>query len=204
MRWAMVIVAGIGLTALIAITAFWSTLRGDPQTFAACRSGAVAGDIGGPFELVNSAGATVTDADIVTEPVLLYFGYSFCPDVCPFDVARNAEAVDILSERGIDVTPVFVSVDPARDTPEQVGAYAEAMHPDMIGLTGTPEQVKAAADAFRVFYRVPENPEDEFYIVDHTTFTYLLMPGEGFVEYFRRELSSTDMADRVACFAEAA
>lgn len=204
MRWAMVIVAGIGLAALIAITAFWSTLRGDPQTFAACRSGAVAGDIGGPFELVNSAGVTVSDADIVTEPVLLYFGYSFCPDVCPFDVARNAEAVDILAERGIDVTPVFVSVDPARDTPEQVGAYAEAMHPDMIGLTGTPEQVKAAADAFRVFYRVPENPEDEFYIVDHTTFTYLLMPGEGFVEYFRRELSSTDMADRVACFAEAA
>ncbi|QFS84647.1 hypothetical protein FIU97_17955 [Roseivivax sp. THAF40] len=204
MRWAMVIVAGIGLAALIAITAFWSTLRGDAETFAACRSGAVAGDIGGPFELVNSAGVTVSDADIVTEPVLLYFGYSFCPDVCPFDVARNAEAVDILAERGIDVTPVFVSVDPARDTPEQVGAYAEAMHPDMIGLTGTPEQVKAAADAFRVFYRVPENPEDEFYIVDHTTFTYLLMPGEGFVEYFRRELSSTEMADRVACFAEAA
>ncbi len=204
MRWAMVIVAGLGLTALIAVTAFWSVLRGDPQTFAECRAGAVAGDIGGPFTLVNTAGQTVTDADIVTEPVLLYFGYSFCPDVCPFDVARNAEAVDILADQGISVTPVFVSVDPARDTPEQLGAYAEAMHPDMIGLTGTPAQVKAAADAFRVFYRVPENPEDEFYIVDHTTFTYLLMPGEGFVEYFRRELPPAEMAERVACFANAA
>ncbi|SIS52474.1 protein SCO1/2 [Roseivivax lentus] len=204
MRWAMVIVTGLGLLALIAGTAFWSMLRGDPESFAACRAGAVAGDIGGPFTLVNSAGRTVTDADIVTEPVLLYFGYSFCPDICPFDVARNAEAVDMLAERGIDVTPVFVSVDPARDTPEQVGAYAAAMHPEMIGLTGTPEQVKAAADAFRVFYRVPEDPEDEFYIVDHTTFTYLLMPGAGFVEYFRRDLSPAEMADRVACFANAA
>ncbi|MHA6324500.1 SCO family protein [Roseivivax sp. CAU 1753] len=204
MRWAMVIVAGLVLAALIGVTAFWSMLRGDADVFAECRSGAVAGTIGGPFTLINSAGQTVTDEDIVTEPVLLYFGYSFCPDVCPFDVARNAEAVDMLAERGTAATPVFVSVDPARDTPEQVGAYAEAMHPDMIGLTGTPEQIKAAADQFRVFYRVPEDPEDEFYLVDHTTFTYLLMPGHGFVEYFRRETSSEEMADRVACFADAA
>ena len=181
MRWAMVIVAGLALAGLIGVTAFWSMLRDDAGTFAACRSGAVAGDLGGPFTLVNAAGQTVTDADIVTEPVLLYFGYSFCPDICPFDVARNALAVDLLAERGIDVTPVFVSVDPARDTPETVGAYAQAMHPDMIGLTGTPEQVKAAADAFRVFYRVPE----------------------GFVDYFRRETTPEEMAERVACFAEA-
>lgn len=204
MRWAMVIAAAGALLALIGVTVFWSQLRGDAGTFAACRSGAVAGDIGGPFELVNGQGETVRDSDVVTGPTLLYFGYTFCPDVCPFDTVRNADAVDLLAEQGISVTPVFVTVDPARDTPEVVGDFAAAIHPGMIGLTGTPAQVKAAADAFRVFYRVPEDPQDEYYIVDHTTFTYLLMPGEGFVDYFRRDVSAEDMAKKVACFAEAA
>ena len=91
---------------------------------------------GGPFELVNAQGETVTDADVFTEPSLVYFGYTFCPDVCPFDVSRNAEAVDLLAERGISVTPVFISIDPERDTPEVVGEYAEVMHEKAIGLSG--------------------------------------------------------------------
>jgi protein SCO1/2 len=178
---------------------------GDEDRFAECRTGQVAGgsgQIGGPFTLVNAAGETVTDADVITEPSLLYFGYTFCPDVCPLDVARNAVAVDLLEERGHEVTPVFISVDPARDTPEVVGDFAANLHPRMIGLTGSPEQVKAASQAYRTYYNAHDDGEDEFYLVDHSTFSYLVLPEHGFVEFFRRDLDPEEMAERIACFVE--
>jgi protein SCO1/2 len=176
---------------------------GDDQ-FAQCRSGTVAGGagaLGGPFELLNAAGETVTDADVITEPSILYFGYTFCPDVCPLDVARNVVAVEILEEQGMSVTPVFISVDPERDTPEVVGDFAANMHPRMIGLTGTPEQVKSASQTYRTYYRAQES-DDDYYLVDHSTFSYLVLPEHGFVEFFRREISPEQMAETVACFVE--
>ena len=173
---------------------------GDDQ-FAQCRSSTVAGDLGGPFELVNAAGETVTDKDVITEPSLIYFGYTFCPDVCPLDVDRNASAVEILEERGTMVTPIFISIDPARDTPDVVGEFAEVMHPRMIGLTGSAEQVKAASQAYRTYYKAQPAVDDE-YLVDHSTFSYLVMPEIGFVEYFRREVTPEEMADRIGCFVD--
>ena len=173
--------------------------------FAECRASTVAGgagDIGGPFELVNTEGVTVTEADVLTKPSLVYFGYTFCPDICPLDVARNAQAVDLLAEQGVDVQPVFISVDPKRDTPEVLGNFAANMHEDMIALTGSEAQVKAASDAYRTYFSVRDTG-DEYYMVDHSTFTYLVLPEHGFVEFFRREASPEDMAEQVACFVEA-
>ncbi|TMM52583.1 SCO family protein [Sulfitobacter sabulilitoris] len=170
--------------------------------FAQCRAGQVAGGagaIGGPFELIDAEGRTVTDTDVITEPAILYFGYTFCPDICPLDVARNVSAVDILAERGHSVTPVFISIDPERDTPEVVGDFAANMHEKMIGLTGTPEQVKAASAAFRTYYSA-QPADDDYYLVDHSTFSYLVLPEHGFVEFFRREVTPQQMADTVACF----
>lgn len=175
--------------------------RSDDQ-FAQCRASQIAGgsdQIGGPFELVNSQGETVTDKDVITAPALLYFGYTFCPDVCPLDVARNAEAIDILEERGKTVTPVFISIDPARDTPEVVGDFASNLHERMIGLTGSPEQVKAASQTFKTYYKA-HPAEDDYYLVDHSTFSYLVLPEHGFVEFFRRDMAPADMADAVGCF----
>lgn len=180
-------------------TAWWVYDRQASDPYAQCRAGTAGGSIGGPFTLVDSQGRTVTDADVITGPSLIYFGYSFCPDVCPLDNMRNAEAVDILEEQGFQVTPVFISVDPARDTPEVMGEYAEMMHPRMIGLTGSAEQVKAAAQAYKVYYREAES-EDEFYTVDHSAFTYLMLPGNRFMEFFRREETADQMAERVSCF----
>ncbi|WP_172839561.1 SCO family protein [Sulfitobacter alexandrii] len=179
---------------------FWLTTRSTgADRFAQCRSSTVAGDIGGPFELVNADGETVTDQDVITEPALIYFGYTFCPDVCPLDVDRNAQAVEILEERGTTVTPVFISIDPARDTPEVVGDFAEAMHPRMIGLTGSESQVKQASQAYRTYYKA-HPPQDGEYLVDHSTFSYLVMPEDGFVDYFRREVTPEEMADKLQCF----
>jgi protein SCO1/2 len=170
--------------------------------FAQCRSSNVAGDLGGPFELINGRGETVTDADVISKPTLIYFGYTYCPDVCPLDVDRNARAIELLEERGRVVTPVFISVDPARDTPEVVGEFAEVMHPRMIGLTGSEEQIKAASQAYRTYYKAHE-PVDGEYLVDHSTFSYLVLPEHGFVDFFRRELPPEDLAEKIACFVDA-
>ncbi len=170
--------------------------------FAQCRATAVSGGsgaIGGPFELVDHTGRTVTDADFADRPVLLYFGYTFCPDVCPLDVARNAQAVDILAERGYEVTPVFVSVDHQRDTQEALAEFVRFMHPDMIGLTGTEAQIREAARAYRVYFAINDS-EDDFYLIDHSTFSYFLLPGHGFVDIIRRDQPPEQVADTLACF----
>lgn len=199
--------AGVAILAVIGGTVLWSAMRGDAEAFAACRQGNVAGGMGeidGPFELVSETGETVTSAEVFEEPALLYFGYTFCPDVCPLDNARNAAAADLLAGEGHDgIRPVFISVDPERDTPEVMAEFTDNMHPDMLGLTGSAEQVKGAADAYRVYYRVPETEED-YYLVDHTTFTYLVLPGHGAVDFFRRDTSPEEMAERVSCFLEEA
>lgn len=188
-----------GLGALV-----WHGRAQDP--FATCRNGEIAtgaGTIGGPFTLENEAGKTVTDRDVIKGPTLIYFGYTFCPDLCPVDNARNADATDILAKRGYDVTPVFISIDPKRDTPEQMKYFTSNLSPKMIGLTGTEEEVKAAAKAYHVYYKV-QDPTQKNYLFDHSTFTYLMLPGRGFVDFFRRDVTPEQMADRVACFVKAA
>lgn len=193
--------AALVLTGLIGGTAgyVWYKQAGDP--FAECRSSAVGGGaIGGPFTLQDETGAQITDREVLNAPALVYFGYSFCPDVCPLDNVRNAEAVDILEEQGFDVTPIFISIDPERDTPDVMGDYVEMIHPKMRGLTGTEAQVKAAAQAYKVYYKKAQSADPDFYMMDHSTFTYLMLPDKGFADFFRREESSDRMAERVACF----
>ena len=177
--------------------------RASGDDLASCRGGQAAGSIGGAFRLVNGEGVTVADAEVLAKPSLVYFGYTFCPDICPLDNARNAEAVDILEERGIDVTPVFISIDPERDTPDVMADTAANLHPKMIGLTGSAEQVKTAAQAYRVLYS-KEPSDDEYYLMNHTTFTYLMLPKIGFSDFFNRETTADAMADRVACFVDTA
>lgn len=168
-----------------------------------CSATAIAGgEIGGPFTLVNGSGQTVTETDVITEPTLIYFGYTFCPDVCPLDAARNVTAVDILAERDVSVTPVFISIDPARDTPEVVADFAANFHPKMIGLTGTPQQVDAASKAYKTYYsRADDDPD--YYLMNHSVFSYLALPEIGVVDFYRQADTPKQVADRVACFAAA-
>lgn len=195
-------VSVLAVAALLAGTAWYVSSREAADPYADCRQSAIAGGpgaIGGPFTLVDQTGRTVTDKDVITKPSLVYFGYTFCPDICPLDTARNVEAVDALEELGHEVTPVFISIDPERDTPEVMADWAQNMHPRMIALTGTPEQVKAASQAYRTYYKAQEK-KDDYYLVDHSTFTYLVLPDKGFVEFFRRELAPDQLAAQVACF----
>lgn len=177
------------------------------EGFAQCRQTTVAGgagSIGGPFELVDHTGQTVRDTDVVDRPTLIYFGYTFCPDVCPLDTARNAQAADILLERGVDVKLAFISIDPQRDTPEVLADFVSFMHPNMVGLTGSAEQVRAASTAYRTYYASQEADDPDYYLVDHTTFSYLVLPEHGFVEVFRRDVPPEALADQMRCFIDAA
>ena len=172
--------------------------------FAQCRGTSIsggAGAIGGPFELVDHTGRVVTEADFAAKPTLIYFGYTFCPDVCPLDTARNAQAVDILAENGYEVTPVFVSVDHLRDTQEALAEFVRFMHPEMIGLTGSEAQIRAAAQAYRVYFAIQES-DDDFFLIDHSTFSYFLLPGHGFVDVIRRDQTPEQVADVLACYIE--
>jgi len=196
------VLSGVAVVALLGGTLGYIQMQRANDKFAECRNSAVAGgggDIGGPFTLVDETGKTVTDKDVLTKPSLVYFGYTFCPDVCPLDNARNAEAIDLLTGKGYDVTPVFISIDPERDTPETLRDFTDNLHEKMIGLTGTPEQVQAASRAYKTYYK-KQDTGDQYYLMDHSTFTYLMLPGIGFADFFNRDDTPEQMADRVACF----
>ena len=172
--------------------------------FAACHGTTLTGGkIGGPFTLIDSNGKTVTDKDIITKPTLVYFGYTFCPDICPIDNARNAAVADDLAKAGHDVTPVFISVDPKRDTPKVMKEYTANVSPRMVGLTGTPAEVKAAAKAYKVFYSIPD-PQDQYYTVNHTSFTYLMLPGYGFMDLYPHTATEQQMVKSVSCYLDKA
>lgn len=134
--------------------------------------------IGGPFTLVNQDGETVTDADFRGEAMLIYFGFTYCPDICPFSLQTMDAALDQLDPADrARFQPILISVDPERDTPEAMAAYVQSnSFPEgLVGLTGSPEQVAAAAEAYRVIFRqTEEGQEDDTYLVDHTSFIYLM------------------------------
>ena len=170
------------------------------QRFEACIEGSVAGgNIGGPFELMDHRGRMVTDAQVLDHPALVYFGYTFCPDVCPMDVARNVVAVEILADAGLTVKPVFITIDPARDTVEYLADFVANNHPEMVGLTGTAEQIAKDARDYKVYYRKQPSEEEEYYLMDHSSISYLMVAGVGFVDFLRSDLPAEVVADRVAC-----
>ncbi len=193
----------IALAAMIGWPLYKAGQFAASDPFAACRDAAVAGGtIGGAFTLTDQFGKTVTDAQVFAKPALVYFGYTSCPDVCPLDNGRNVEAADLLAKQGYAVTPVFITVDPTRDTPAALTEYTANFGPNLLGLTGTPDQIAGAAKAFRAYYKLPEARTGN-YEVDHSTFTYLMLPKIGFATFFERDTKAQAMADRTLCFVKA-
>lgn len=190
--------------ATIALAVSYAQTSADP--FVNCRAdhGIAVEELGASFTLTDETGQRVRDTDVITQPTLLYFGYSFCPDVCPLDNARNAEAAYLLAEDGIDLQTLFISVDPARDTPEVLHDFTDNFHPDMIGLTGTPEELAQLAAGYRTFYDIHEPDFDGYYLIDHSTYSYLVLPEHGVVEVVLRADPAFDVADRAACIVNTA
>ncbi|KAK6125979.1 hypothetical protein DH2020_040287 [Rehmannia glutinosa] len=153
--------------------------------------------IGGPFRLIDHNGKSVSDKDFIGKWNLVYFGFTHCPDICPDELQKMAEAIDKIKEKsGMEVVPVFISVDPERDTVEQVREYVKEFHPKLIGLTGSPDEVKNAARAYRVYYMKTEE-EGSDYLVDHSIVMYLMDPNMQFVKFFGKNYDATSLADGV-------
>ena len=151
--------------------------------------------LGGPFTLVDDHGTAFTDQDLRGGWTLLYFGYTACPDVCPTELQTMAAALDLLPpELAARVRPVFVTIDPERDTPERLAGYVALFDPRLVGLTGTAGQVAQAARAFRVYYARARAEGSTDYLMDHSSFIYLLDPDGAVRALFRAGVTAEDLA----------
>ncbi len=154
--------------------------------------------IGGPFSLVDQNGRRVSEQDFRGRYMLVYFGYTFCPDICPLGLQTITQAIDGLpSDRQEQVVPVFITVDPERDTVEVMRNYVTSFHPRLVGLTGSKAEVDQALRAWRVYAQKAE-PKDGSYLVDHSTFTYLMGPDGHYVTHFGHATTADEMTDRLA------
>lgn len=202
----ILLIGSVAALALLVAGGAWLASSGRGEQFAECGAGAVAGGMdtfGTDFTLTRQDGQRVTADQVFTKPSLLYFGYTFCPDVCPLDSARNAEAAALLAEQGKDVQTVFVTVDPKRDTPEVVAEFTSLFSDDMIGLTGSDEEIAAVNKGWRNYYKANDQEGGDYYLVDHMTNTYLVLPGNRTVAFFSRDTPPEVMAERVGCFVDA-
>lgn len=153
--------------------------------------------VGGPFTLVNSAGETVTEASFRGRWMLVYFGFTFCPDVCPTELQTIASALDRLGPLAARVVPVFITIDPERDTPAALAEYTKLFDERLVGLTGSRDQIAAAAKAYRVYYARAKSKDASDYLMDHSSFIYLIGPDGGFRALFRHGMGAPELADAV-------
>ncbi|KAF3507141.1 hypothetical protein F2Q69_00003184 [Brassica cretica] len=153
--------------------------------------------IGRPFSLIRDDGKRVTEKDLMGKWTILYFGFTHCPDICPDELIKLSASIDkIKEESGVDVVPVFISVDPERDTVEQVHEYVKEFHPKLVGLTGSPEEIKSVARSYRVYYMKTEE-EDSDYLVDHSIVMYLMSPEMSFVKFYGKNHDVDSLTDGV-------
>jgi protein SCO1/2 len=190
------ILLAILVVAVFAGMAQWLVIRNDDITQNA--NGLVTSvEIGGPFALTDHTGRQVTEKDYLGNFTLVFFGYTFCPDVCPTELGDIALALDELGDLSLAVTPVMISIDPERDTPAVLAEYVSLFHERLVGLTGTAEQVKDVADAYRIFYRRVDDPDYSYYLMDHTSFVYLLNPEGKVVSLLRYGTPPEEMASMI-------
>ena len=153
--------------------------------------------IGGPFLLPDQHGQRVGPAQWHGKVVLLYFGYTFCPDACPIDLKSIADAIDILGPNGSRVQPVFITLDPQRDKPAQIGRYSESFNPRFAALSGTEDEIRKVALSYKVFYeKVPVRGSSQ-YLIDHTSFIYALDAEGRYAGYFPPGTSGRRLAEQV-------
>lgn len=152
--------------------------------------------VGGHFALSTADGRRVSDETFRGKWLLVYFGYTSCPDVCPTTLSSMAQALEKLGPLADKIQPVFITVDPARDTPEIVGEYVKDFDPRFIGLVGSPQEIAAAAKEFRVYYAVRQLGHNE-YVIDHSSFIYVLDPNGTFVRLLTGDLPGHQLADEL-------
>jgi cytochrome oxidase Cu insertion factor (SCO1/SenC/PrrC family) len=210
-RLPLIVLSVLVLLAVVAVGALWrsgdlrSQSEGDVRSQSETETlDTLPSEFGGSFSLTDQFGKRRTDMDFRGKYMLIFFGYTYCPDVCPTTLAVEAEALDKLGPRASHIVPIFISVDPKRDTPDKLKSYLSSFdakppstRPNFVGLTGSDEEIAAAAKAYRVYYRAhidarAENGSD--YSIDHTGDVYLMGPEGKFVAYYSQGILPDEMA----------
>jgi protein SCO1 len=154
--------------------------------------------VGGPFTLTNDTGKQVTEKDYRGRYMLVFFGYTSCPDICPAGLQLISAAIENLGPKADRIAPLFISVDPERDTPEKLAAYVKNFNPRLVGLTGTPEEITAVTKAYKVYYKkVPNEASPGDYAMDHTSIIYLMDPSGEFVTHFTPTTTVEEMTAKL-------
>jgi len=158
--------------------------------------------LGGTWTLVDQDGVPRTDDSYKGSFQLLYFGFTYCPDICPNELVKLGKIVDEAAKHNIKVKPIFISVDPARDTVRQLKEYSKDFHPTMVYLTGTRDQILKATRAYRVYFsKVDENADNnEDYLVDHSIVMYFLSPSGEFMDFFTQKMTISDIIDKIKTY----
>jgi len=192
-----------GLVAVAAaIVLIWSRFSDDTALPAAKVNSESGAAPGGPFSLMDHTGKRVSDQTFRGSFLLVFFGYTYCPDFCPTTLQGIAITMDMLGEKATRVRPLFITVDPERDAPESMANYVGAFEHGIVGLTGTPEEIKKVADAYRVFYAKSRagslgDGKASRYTVDHSAFTYLMGPDGKYLTHFAYGVSPQTMAKEI-------
>ncbi|XP_026190025.1 protein SCO1 homolog, mitochondrial [Cyclospora cayetanensis] len=154
--------------------------------------------LGGPWTLVDGKGALCSSSDFGGKYQLVYFGFTFCPDICPKELEKLAQVIEIIDkEYGEIVQPIFITVDPARDTVAQVADYCKEFHPRLIGLTGTPGQIKDVTRKFRVYFNETARTGDDEYLVDHSIIQYFMGRDGSFKDFFGQNMTTREVAQKI-------
>lgn len=154
-------------------------------------------NIGGPFTLTDHTGATVTDENYRGKYMLVFFGYGYCPDICPTELANMAVTLDAMGPQADKVAPLFITVDPERDTPEFLADFVVNFHPKLVGLTGAPDAIGSVARSYKVFYARSRQSAGQDYLMDHSSFIYLMGPDGKFITMFRPQTDPKKMAEMI-------
>ena len=192
-RFALGLAAGLVIIASVGAVEFRALFGGKEASSPATSSAA-----GGPFSLIDGSGATVTDQTYRGKWELVFFGYTYCPDLCPTTLNTISDALTALGPLAAKVQPLFITIDPKRDTQAVMRDYVKNFDPRIVGLTGSPEAIAAVAKEYKIYYavhRTGDGPDD--YLMDHSGFVYLMDPAGRFVRVLSGETAARAMADKL-------
>lgn len=196
---AFIIVLCVGVL-LSTVGVLYLTRGSDPASLNELSTTIGTPDIGGAFTLTDQNGKTVRDTEFAGRQRLVFFGFTHCPDICPAALGNISQALDLLGAEAAKVVPVFITVDPERDTPARLKEYMQSFHPSFIALTGTPEQIRDVADAYKVYFARQHGEDPENYVVGHSGFIYLLDGNGKYLAHFRDSDSPKALADAIRSY----